>query len=136
MLPKEKIRYTMGVGLSPQDLLDVSAKGIDIYDCVAPTRNARHGTLYYGELVKKDGWLRFENNGENCRLLIKKKEYATDDQPIMPNCQCYTCQNFTRAYLHYLYKENLIAYFHLASIHNVYVMQHVCNTMREVILTS
>lgn len=136
MLPENKIRYTMGVGLGPQDLLDVVAKGIDIFDCVAPTRNARHGTLYYGEIVEHEGWLKFENHGEKGRILIKKSGYAKDDNPIMPHCGCYTCKNFSRAYLHYLFKEGLIAYFHLASIHNLYVMQHVCARMREVILKS
>jgi queuine tRNA-ribosyltransferase len=136
MLPDNKVRYTMGVGLHPQDLIDVVAKGIDIFDCVAPTRNARHGTLYYGEIVERDGWLAFENNGEQCRILIKKSIYAKDENPIMPNCDCYTCQHFSRGYLHYLFKEGLIAYFHLSSIHNIHVMQKVCTRMREIILAS
>lgn len=136
MLPEEKVRYTMGVGLHPQDLIDTAAKGIDIFDCVAPTRNARHGTLYYGEIVERDGWLAFESGNDNCRILIKKSQYAQDDNPIMPNCDCYTCQNFSRAYLHYLFKEGLIAYFHLACIHNIHVMQKVCIRMREIILHS
>jgi queuine tRNA-ribosyltransferase len=133
-LPEDKIRYTMGVGLNPQDLIDVVGKGIDVFDCVAPTRNARHGTLYHGEIVERDGWLAFENNGENCRILIKKSIYAKDEQPIMPGCDCYTCENFSRSYLHYLFKEGLIAYFHLSSIHNIHVMQKVCARMREIIL--
>lgn len=136
MLPENKIRYTMGVGLTPQDLIDVVAKGIDIFDCVAPTRNARHGTLYYGKIIEKDGWLAFENEGENCRILIKKSIYAKDEKPIMPDCDCYTCTHFSRAYLHYLFKEGLIAYFHLASIHNIHVMQKVCLRMQELILRS
>lgn len=134
MLPENKVRYTMGVGLNPQDLIDVVAKGIDVFDCVAPTRNARHGTLYYGEIVERDGWLAFENEGDSCRILIKKSQYAKDDNPIMPNCDCYTCQHFSRAYLHYLFKEGLIAYFHLASIHNIHMMQKVCIRMREMIM--
>jgi|SRR5579883_553347 len=135
MLPDDKVRYTMGVGLNPQDLIDVVAKGIDVFDCVAPTRNARHGTLYYGHIVERDGWLAFESEGDNCRILIKKSQYAKDDQPIMPHCDCYTCRHFSRAYLHYLFKEGLIAYFHLASIHNIHVMQKVCTRMREIILS-
>lgn len=134
MLPEDKVRYTMGVGLNPQDLLDVVAKGIDIFDCVAPTRNARHGTLYHGHIVERDGWLAFDNGGENCRILIKKSIYAKDENPILAGCDCYTCENFSRAYLHYLYKEGLIAYFHLSSIHNIHVMQKVCARMRELIL--
>lgn len=134
LLPEDKIRYTMGVGLSPQDLLDVVAKGVDIFDCVAPTRNARHGTLYVGKIIKRDGWLAFENESERCHLLIKKSQYAQDDRPIMEDCNCSTCKNFTRAYLHYLFKEQLIAYFHLASIHNVHVMQNICLQMQQLIL--
>ncbi len=133
-LPNDKVRYTMGVGLQPQDLIDVVGRGVDIFDCVAPTRNARHGTLYHGKVIERDGWLAFENNGESPRILIKKSIYAKDDQPIMPDCSCYTCSRFSRAYLHYLYKENLIAYFHLSSIHNIHVMQSVCKKMQEIIL--
>lgn len=132
-LPENKVRYTMGVGLHPQDLFDIVAKGIDIFDCVAPTRNARHGTLYEGIIVEKDGWLKFESDSDAARLLIKKSQYAKDEQPIMVNCTCYTCKHFTRAYLHYLFKEGLMAYFHLASIHNIHVMQEACRRMRELI---
>jgi len=134
MLPENKIRYTMGVGLTPQDLIDVVAKGIDIFDCVAPTRNARHGTLYDGKIIRENGWLKFAGAEDNCRILIKKSQYAQDDKPIMEGCDCYTCAHFSRGYLHYLFKGKLIAYFHLASIHNVHVMQMVCRTMREIIL--
>jgi queuine tRNA-ribosyltransferase len=134
MLPENKVRYAMGVGLNPQDLLDVVARGVDIFDCVAPTRNARHGTLYNGELIERDGWLAFENGGDACRILIKKSQYAKDENPIMQGCDCYTCQHFSRAYLHYLFKEGLIAYFHLSSIHNIHVMQKTCERMQELIL--
>lgn len=134
MLPDDKVRYTMGVGLNPQDLLDVVAKGVDIFDCVAPTRNARHGTLYCGEFIKSDGWLKFQGEETQARILIKKSQYAKDESPIMPGCECYTCKHYTRAYLHYLFKEGLIAYFHLSSIHNIHVMQEACRLMRECIL--
>ncbi|OGT56073.1 MAG: tRNA-guanine(34) transglycosylase [Gammaproteobacteria bacterium RIFCSPHIGHO2_12_FULL_42_10] len=136
MLPENKVRYTMGVGLHPQDLIDVVAKGIDMFDCVAPTRNARHGTLYQGRIVKKDGWLSFQGDYPNERrahILIKKREFVHDERPIMVDCDCYTCKHFSRAYLHYLFKEKLMAYFHLACIHNVHVMQTVCTKMREII---
>jgi queuine tRNA-ribosyltransferase len=134
LLPENKTRYTMGVGLSPQDLIDVVAEGIDIFDCVAPTRNARHGSLYYGNIVEKDNWLSFESLEDKGRLLIKKSCYAKDERPIMEDCGCYTCQNFTRAYLHFLFKQQAIAYGNLACIHNVHVMQEVCRRMRELIL--
>jgi queuine tRNA-ribosyltransferase len=135
MLPADKVRYTMGVGLNPEDLIKVVAQGIDIFDCVAPTRNARHGTLYCGDIVERDGWLAFENaDSDNARLLIKKSQYAKDDQPIMSSCTCYTCKNFSRGYLHFLFKEKLVAYVHLASIHNIHVMHMVCERMRDIML--
>ena len=134
MLPENKIRYTMGVGLGPQDLLDVVARGADIFDCVAPTRNARHGTLYCGQLIKENEWLKFVGDDDRGRILIKKAIYAKDNSPIMEGCECYTCQTFPRAYLHYLYKNQAMAYCHLACIHNIYVMQDVCAKMRSLIL--
>ncbi len=132
-LPENKIRYTMGVGLHPQDLIDVVAKGIDIFDCVAPTRNARHGSLYHGKIIHENNWIKFENGEENGKIHIKKSIYAKQDQPILENCECYTCKHFTRAYLHFLFKEKSSAYCHLACIHNVHVMQNVCDVMRSMI---
>lgn len=134
LLPEAKSRYTMGVGLHPQDLIDVVARGIDIFDCVAPTRNARHGSLYCGEIVEENDWLRFENTEPNGKISIKKSCYAKDERPVMPTCSCYTCKNYTRAYLHYLFKQQAMAYCNLACIHNVHVMQEVCARMRKLIL--
>lgn len=137
LLPEHKVRYTMGVGLNPQDLIQVVAKGIDIFDCVAPTRNARHGTLYYGTFVEENRWLSFKPlDQEKTHIHIKKAIYAHDEQPIMPDCLCYTCKNVSRAYLHYLFKEGLIAYFHLASIHNIHIMNETCERLRKIILTA
>lgn len=132
-LPKEKLRYTMGVGLSPQDLIDVVAQGIDIFDCVAPTRNARHGSLYHGHFIETDDWLYFENGEESGRIQIKKSQYAKDDRPILDDCDCYTCQHHSRGYLHYLFKTKSLAFSHLASIHNIHVMQKACLKMRSLI---
>lgn len=135
MIPETKTRYTMGVGLSPQDLFDVVAAGIDIFDCVAPTRNARHGALYCGHFEKTtEGWLRFASLEDKGRILIKKAKYALDKSPIMPNCHCYTCRHYSRSYLHFLFKENLSLYSQLACIHNVHVMNSACELMRQVIL--
>lgn len=134
LLPENKARYTMGVGLTPQDLLNVVAEGIDIFDCVAPTRNARHGSLYCGQLVEKDGWLRFESEEDNGRILIKKSQYAKDQNPLMPGCTCHTCRHHSRAYLHFLFKSQAVPYSQLACIHNVHVMQETCRRMREMIL--
>ncbi|MCX7116272.1 MAG: tRNA guanosine(34) transglycosylase Tgt [Gammaproteobacteria bacterium] len=135
-LPKEKPRYTMGVGMSPQDLLDVIEQGIDMFDCVAPTRNARHGALYCGKVVEAGPWLRFESEYEQGRLQIKKAMFANDSQPIQPGCTCWTCEHHSRAYLHQLYKEKAIAFTALASIHNIHVMHAVCERAREHILTT
>ncbi len=137
----QKIRYTMGVGLNPQDLIDVVGAGIDIFDCVAPTRNARHGALYYGVAVRSGDWLKFESHGgekdadgqENGRLLIKKSIYAKDTRPIHPDCDCATCENYSRGYLHYLFKQNQGLYFTLACIHNIRIMQRTCELMREIL---
>lgn len=135
-LPENKPRYTMGVGMSPQDLLDVVAEGIDMFDCVAPTRNARHGALYCGEVVADGHWLRFASEYENHRLQIKKACFADDFNPVMATCRCYTCLNHSRAYLHQLFKQKSNVFTALASIHNVHVMHDVCTKMRDLILSS
>ena len=143
VLPQHKTRYAMGVGLGPQDLFEVVAEGIDIFDCVAPTRNARHGTLYCGRFVIDNHWLKFvgeddddanTNVKENTKLAIKKSIYAKDENPIMKDCLCYTCKNYTRAYLHYLFKQKSTLYNSLACIHNVYVMQEACRRMHDLIM--
>lgn len=133
-LPSNKTRYTMGVGLNPQDILDVTAQGIDIFDCVAPTRNARHGALYVGKVVPLGNWLKFVSDQENSRILIKKAIYADDERPICEYCHCPVCQTYTRSYLHHLFKENAPLFTNLASIHNVYKMQYVCEEVRKFIM--
>jgi queuine tRNA-ribosyltransferase len=132
LLPANKTRYTMGVGLNPQDLLDVVKHGVDIFDCVAPTRNARHGSLYHGYAEKEDNWLSF-NSAEGGKISIKKAIYSKDDNPILENCDCYTCQNHSRSYLHYLFKNKQALYAPLACIHNIRVMHKTCERMRELI---
>ncbi len=134
LLPAHTSRYTMGVGMSPQDLLDVVAEGVDMFDCVAPTRNARHGALYSGRLVADGNWLRFASDFDQGRLHIKKACFASDKDPIMPGCTCYTCTHYSRACLHQLFKQKAIAFSALASIHNVHVLHAVCTGMRELIL--
>lgn len=132
-LPTNKPRYTMGVGMSPQDLIDVVAEGIDMFDCVAPTRNARHGALYCGEVVKNGHWLKFASEHDGGRIQIKKACYAQDLSPIMATCCCYTCKHYSRAYLHQLFKQKANLYTALASIHNVHVLHDVCDRMRTLI---
>ena len=86
-MPKEKPRYLMGVG-TPEDILNAIENGVDMFDCVMPTRNARNGML-------------FTSHGD---VKLKNSKYKDDLSPIDSNCQCYTCQNFTKSYLHHLYK--------------------------------
>ncbi len=134
-IPETKTRYSMGVGLSPQDLIDVVATGVDIFDCVAPTRNARHGSLYCGQYTEThDGWLTFSPSEERGRLLIKKQQYRNDHGPLSEHCDCYTCQQHTRSYMHFLFKTNAPLYFPLACIHNVRMMQRACEYMQKIIL--
>lgn len=131
LLPPLKPRYTMGVGMHPQDLLDVIEQGIDMFDCVAPTRNARHGALYCGKVVERDNWLVFESEFEQGRLQIKKANFAQDDTPITTGCGCWTCQHHTRAYMHHLFKEKSPVFTAYACIHNIHVMHEVCRRARE-----
>jgi queuine tRNA-ribosyltransferase len=102
MLPPTRARYLMGVG-TPEDLIDGVARGIDLFDCVMPTRHAR------------TGWL-FTSRG---RVVIKHAEYATDDRPLDPACGCYTCRHFSRAYLRHLFMSKEVLGAHLNTIHNL-----------------
>lgn len=133
LLPDNKIRYTMGVGLYPEDLIRVVETGVDIFDCVAPTRNARHGSLYVGRVAPQGDWVSFEQDEGASRILIKKSIYAKDDSPIMADCDCYTCQHFSKGYLHFLFKSDSPLYASLATIHNVRRMHQACEVMRAVI---
>lgn len=132
-LPTNKPRYTMGVGMSPQDLVEVVAEGVDMFDCVAPTRNARHGALYCGELVREGDWVRFVSDYDHQRIQIKKSCFAQDTNPIMASCTCYTCSHYSRSYLHHLFKQKSNSFTALASIHNIHVLHDVCDRMRELI---
>jgi queuine tRNA-ribosyltransferase len=103
LLPEDKPRYTMGLGSSAQDIIEVVKRGVDMFDCVAPTRMARHGSLYT----------------EQGNIHIANSCFRKDNNPIDKNCDCYTCQNFSRAYLHYLYSIKESLYLRLATIHNL-----------------
>jgi len=116
-LPEEKPRYLMGVG-TPEDLIENIDRGVDMFDCVMPTRNARNGTL-------------FTSFG---KLNIKKKEFILDESPIDPECDCYTCKRYSRAYLNHLFKARELSYFRLASLHNLHYYLHVVKGAREAIL--
>ncbi|HEX9114702.1 MAG TPA: tRNA guanosine(34) transglycosylase Tgt, partial [Anaerolineae bacterium] len=113
-LPEGKPRYLMGVG-APEDILEGVARGIDIFDCVLPTRVARNGGL-------------FTRRG---RLNLRNAQYAADPLPVEPGCDCYTCQNFSRAYLRHLFKAGETLALHLATVHNVRFMLRLMDDIRR-----
>ena len=116
MLPKEKPRYLMGVG-SPDYLFEGVERGIDMFDCVLPTRIARHGLV-------------MTSHG---RVNIKNKQYERDWGPLDPECDCYTCRNYSRAYLRHLFKSEEILSSMLLSEHNLHFLVNTMKNMREAI---
>ncbi len=116
-MPKDKPRYLMGVG-TPEDLIENIERGIDMFDCVMPTRNARNGTL-------------FTSFG---RINIKGAKFKEDETPIDSECSCITCQRYSRAYLNHLFRAREIAYFRLATIHNLHYYLNLMKEVREAIL--
>jgi queuine tRNA-ribosyltransferase len=117
-LPVNKPRYLMGVG-TPADILNAVSQGVDMFDCVLPTRNARNG------------WL-FTRNGV---LKLRNHQYRKDIAPPDEDCGCYTCRNFTRAYLHHLQKINEILGSHLNTLHNLNYYQQLMSEIRIAIET-
>lgn len=143
ILPTNAPRYAMGVGLDPEDIIQAVLLGFDMFDCVAPTRLARNGALYQGNIVFNDRekdpakCVQFVSDWPKGRVSIGRQELATDQKTIQSDCECYTCQSgYTRAYLHHLYKTQELAYYRLASIHNVHFMVHLSQTLRNWILNN
>jgi queuine tRNA-ribosyltransferase len=118
-LPQDKPRYLMGVG-TPEDLVAAVAQGIDMFDCVMPTRNARNGMM-------------FTRLGD---IKIKNAQYRMDLRPLDEQCGCYTCRNFTRAYLHHLHRIGEILGARLNTIHNLYYYQQLMSEIRAAIEAS
>lgn len=112
LLPRDRPRYVMGVGL-PEELVEYVARGVDMMDCVLPTRNARNGCL-------------FTSAG---RVVIKQARYQDDPAPLDENCGCYTCRNFSRAYLRHLFQAGEILFATLATLHN---LTHYLELMRQI----
>jgi queuine tRNA-ribosyltransferase len=104
-MPQDKPRYVMGVG-TPNDLVEAVRRGVDMFDCVMPTRNARHGNLFtrYG------------------RINIKNARFAKDGLPVDPDCGCPACRNHSRAYLHHLFRVGELLSQRLNTLHNLYFM--------------
>lgn len=120
MIDENKPHYAMGLGFSPTDLFDVVERGVDMFDCVAPTRMARNGTLYIHPRSEKR---------QNYRISLTNAQYREDFGPIDPNCTCYTCKNYSRSYVHHLFKsEELLAY-RLGTLHNLHFF---LNLMKEI----
>jgi queuine tRNA-ribosyltransferase len=118
-MPKDKPRYLMGVG-TPLDLVEGVASGVDMFDCVMPSRNARNGYLFTSEGVVK----------------IRNAKYKKDTGPLDPNCACSTCSNYSRSYLHHLQKTNEILGSRLNTLHNLFYYQELMQSMRSAIQTN
>jgi queuine tRNA-ribosyltransferase len=116
LLPADQPRYLMGTG-TPEDLVEAVARGIDLFDCVLPTRNARNGQLFTSE----------------GRLNIKNVRYAEDERPVDPSCQCYTCRTHSRAYLRHLFAVNEINAATLNTLHNLSFYLDTLSRIRDAI---
>ncbi|HEX9450213.1 MAG TPA: tRNA guanosine(34) transglycosylase Tgt, partial [Burkholderiales bacterium] len=115
-LPSGAPRYLMGVG-TPADIVDAVENGIDMFDCVMPTRNARNG------------WI-FTTNGT---IRLRNARYRDDIRPLDGECGCYTCRHFSRAYLHHLQRVNEILGAHLNTVHNLHFYQQLMGELRHAI---
>ncbi|MFM7502501.1 MAG: tRNA guanosine(34) transglycosylase Tgt [Betaproteobacteria bacterium] len=115
-LPQDKPRYLMGVG-TPEDLVEGVHQGVDMFDCVMPTRNARNGSL-------------FTRRGE---LRLRNARFKSDEKPIDPGCACYCCRHFSRAYVHHLQRVDEMLGAQLATIHNLHFYLDIMRQMREAI---
>lgn len=131
LLPDHKPRYAMGLGRDPQDIVDAVLAGYDMFDCVAPTRLARNGTLYFGE-IDFAATPTFSSPFNKGRLQIGNARFAVDDEVIQEGCDCFTCRSgYTRAYLRHLFKTDELTYYRLASIHNVRFMIRLTEELRR-----
>ena len=114
VMPREKIRYLMGVG-TPSNIIEAVARGVDLFDCVMPSRNARHATVFT--------WSGIMHASNQC--------YETDPLPLDPECDCPTCRNFSRAYIRHLFKANEQLAGRLAVMHNLYFYNTLMEKIRE-----
>ncbi len=112
LLPRDRPRYVMGVGM-PEELPEYVARGVDMMDCVLPSRNARNGCLFTSE----------------GRVIIKQARYRDDPAPLDPACGCSTCRTYSRAYLRHLFQAGEILFATLATIHN---LKYYLDTMRQI----
>lgn len=124
-LSEIKPRHLLGIG-EPEDLLEGSVRGVDLFDCVAPSRRARNGSLYISPAT---GGSRVNN----FTTPISLSKYSKDPKPVDPGCKCYTCQNFSRAYIRHLFMSKELLYHQLATIHNLTFINNLMVEIREAI---
>ncbi len=117
LLPVDKPRYLMGVG-APEDIIEAVARGIDIFDCALPTRVARNGALFTGR----------------GRINIRNTAYRTMDNPLDPDCDCYTCRHFSAAYLNHLYRAGELLALRLGTVHNLRFISNLMHRLREAVI--
>ncbi|MBT4120967.1 MAG: tRNA guanosine(34) transglycosylase Tgt [Candidatus Magasanikbacteria bacterium] len=122
IIPEDKPHYTMGVGHSPKDLFEVVERGVDMFDCVSPTRVARNGRLFVHKKINKD-----------LHINILNTRYKKDLSPLDSECACQTCTNHSRAYLHHLFKAGELTAYRLATIHNLHFLLSLMKEIREAI---
>ncbi len=145
IIPRDKPHYAMGIGLSPADLLTAVEHGVDMFDCVAPTRLARHGMVFThqsspsaspppkGEDTVSPPLEEGRRGGGQFRLNLNNSIYAGDARPIDENCDCLTCKNYTRGLLHHLFAADEMTGLRLASIHNLRFLIKLMQQAREAI---
>jgi queuine tRNA-ribosyltransferase len=120
-MPKDKPRYLMGVG-APDDLIDAILLGVDMFDCVMPTRNARNGSVFVRV-----------NSSPTAKIQIKNSIHKSSKEPLDKECLCYTCQNYSRAYLRHLFISEELLVFRLLSIHNLQFLYDLTLDLRNAI---
>ena len=117
LLPQDRPRYVMGVGM-PEELPEYVARGVDMMDCVLPSRNARNGCLFTSE----------------GRVIIKQARYRDDPNPLDPACKCYTCRTYSRAYLRHLFQAGEMLFSTLGTLHNLNKYLDIMRQIRQSIL--
>ncbi len=133
-LPEDKPHYAMGLGFSPMDLFEVVERGVDMFDCVAPTRMARTGTLFIRDANHRQSAGSRPQREKKFRLNITNAQFREDPGPIDPACTCPTCQGYSRRYLHHLFNTQELLAYRLATIHNLHFFLSLMRDMRAAIL--
>ena len=123
IIPEDKPHYTMGLGSSPMDLFEVVERGVDMFDCVSPTRIARNGTMFVKSAGAKNKY----------RININNAQFKNDKKPIDPECICSTCVSYSRAYIHHLFDTKELLSYKLATIHNLHFFLNLMKNIRAAI---